>query len=182
MSTSVHAKITLKAHSPMTTPPSLDFSALRVRPATAADSPRLISLVNSAFCIETFLGGTRTDAERLAAMMSKGSILLAEDGSGRMVACVYAEVRGARGYMGQLAVDPAHQRTGLGRFMAQAAENHLRHHGCEAVDITVLSRRPELPPLYRKFGYVETGTQEFSTTRPLKSGVECHCIVMSKPL
>jgi ribosomal protein S18 acetylase RimI-like enzyme len=166
----------------MTTTPCLDLSALRLRAATATDSPRLIPLINSAYSIETFFDGTRTDDERLAAMMKKGRIHLAEDSSGRILGCVYTEVRGPRGYLGQLAVDPAHQGAGLGRLLAEAAEDHLRHQGCEAVDILVLSMRPELLPLYRKFGYVETGTEEFHTSRPLKTGVECHCIVMSKPL
>ena len=166
----------------MTTTPSLDLSTLRLRQAAASDSPRLIPLINSAYSIETFFEGTRTDDERLAAMMSKGSIHLAEDNSGRLLGCVYTEVRGQRGYLGQLAVDPVHQGAGLSRLLAEAAEDHLRRQGCEAVDILVLSMRPELLPLYRKFGYVETGTEEFHTSRPLKSGVECHCIVMSKPL
>jgi ribosomal protein S18 acetylase RimI-like enzyme len=81
-----------------------------------------------------------------------------------------------------LAVDPAHQRSGLGRRMMEAAEAHLRRHSCEAVDITVLSLRPELPPLYRKFGFVETGTEEFAYPHPIKDGQECHCVVMSKKL
>jgi ribosomal protein S18 acetylase RimI-like enzyme len=166
----------------MTTTSSLDLSGLRLRTATAIDRPRLIPLINSAFSIEAFLEGTRTDEVRLAAMMSKGNILLAEDSSARLLGSVYTEVRGARGYLGQLAVDPAHQRAGLGRLLVEAAEDHLRRQGCEAVDITVLSQRPELPPLYRKFGFVETGTEDFHTTRPIKPGVECHCIVMSKPL
>jgi hypothetical protein len=42
--------------------------------------------------------------------------------------------------------------------------------------------RPELLPLYRRFGYVETGTEEFQSSQALKPGVECHCIVMSKEL
>jgi len=50
------------------------------------------------------------------------------------------------------------------------------------VDVKVLSLRPELPPIYRRFGYRETGAEEFKAPRPLKDGVECHCIVMSKSL
>ncbi len=157
-------------------------SAIHVRPASDADRDRLIQLINSAYSIETFFEGTRTDEERLGAMMRKGAILVAEDDSGRPLACVYTEVRGERGYLGQLAVDPASQGAGLGRRMVEAAEDRLRRHGCQAVDILVLSMRPELPPLYRKFGYVETGTEEFHSSRPLKPGVECHCIVMSKQL
>jgi predicted N-acetyltransferase YhbS len=155
---------------------------LCIRPATTADRLHLIPLINSAFSIETFLEGTRTDEERLAAMMQKGTILAAEDGAGQLLGCVYTEVRGTRGYLGQLAVDPAHQGTGLARRIVAAAEEHLRRQGCEAVEITVLSLRPELPPIYRRFGYVETGTEEFHPSRPLKSGAECHCIVMLKQL
>jgi hypothetical protein len=50
------------------------------------------------------------------------------------------------------------------------------------MDITVLSLRPELPPFYRRLGYLESGTEEFRPSRPLKSGAECYCIVMSKGL
>ncbi len=158
-------------------------SDLRIRPATAADRPRLIALINAAFSIETFLEGSRTDEERLAATMQKGAILLAEDGSGQLLACVCVEVHGTRGYLGQLAVDPARQGKGLGHLMVQAAEDHLRSEGCEAVDITVLSMRPELLPLYRRFGYVETGVVEnFRPVRQIAPGVQVHGIKMSKTL
>jgi len=155
---------------------------IRTRIAVDADRPRLIPLINAAFAIETFLEGTRTDEERLAATMRKGSILLAEDGGGQLLGCVYAEVRGTRGYLGQLAVDPARQGVGLGCLLVEAAEEYLRQQGCEGVDITVLSLRPELLPIYRRYGYVETGTEEFSMARAIKDGAECHCVVMSKKL
>lgn len=154
----------------------------QIRLATPADRPRLISVINAAFAIETFLEGTRTDDERLAAMMKKGEILLAENSCGQILACIYAEINCNRGYLGQLAADPSHQRSGLGRQMLAAAEDYFRAHGCEAIDITVLSLRPELLPIYRRLGFVETGTEEFHMSRSLKDGQECHCIKMSKPL
>ena len=155
---------------------------VRVRQATTADRPRLIELINSAFSVETFLEGTRTDEERLAAMMEKGAILIAEDAAGHLLGSVYTELRGLRGYIGMLAVDPDHQRSGIGGRLMEAAEDHFRRLCCTAVDITVLSLRPELPPLYRRFGYVETGTEDFHPSHPQKPGFECHCIVMSKDL
>lgn len=152
------------------------------RIAEDSDLPHLIAVINAAFSIETFLDYERTDVARLAAMMQKGTILLAEDASGTLLGSVYMEKRGLRGYLGMLAVDPAHQQFGLGRRLTKAAEDRLRALGCEAVDITVLSLRPELPPIYRRFGYVETGTEPFIPSRPLKEGLACHCIVMSKDL
>lgn len=155
---------------------------LHFRIATSKDRLSLVDLINSAFAVETFLDATRTDESRLAAMMEKGRILVAEDDAGNLLASVYVELRGARGYLGMLAVDPARQRSGLGRRLVEAAEDRLRKLGCEAVDITVLSLRPELLPIYERLGYVETGTEEFHPSRPLRPGVECHCIVMSKLL
>ena len=159
---------------------STNFTNIRL--ATPTDRPHLIPLINSAFAIETFFEGTRTDDERLAAIMERAEILLAENSSGEILASIYAEIRGNRGYLGMLAVHPAHQRSGLGRQLLAAAEDHFRARGCEAVDITVLSLRPELIPMYRRLGFVETGMEEFHINRELKNGRECHCIKMSKPL
>ena len=155
---------------------------LRIRPAAAADRPRLIPLINSAFSVETFLEGPRTDEERLAASMEKGILLVAESDDGRILASVYTELRGTHGYLGMLAVDPAYQRYGLGRRLMKAAEAHFRDLRCDRLEITVLSLRPELLPIYRRFGFVETGTEKFHYPHPLASGLECHCIVMQKPL
>jgi ribosomal protein S18 acetylase RimI-like enzyme len=156
------------------------IAQVAIRTATAADTPAIIPLVNAAFAVETFLHGPRTDEERLSEMMRQGSLLLAALG-GQAVACVYLELRGERAYFGMLAVDPSRQRTGLGRLMVTAAEQYGRDHGCQRMDISVLSLRPELLPFYRKLGYVETGTEEFRAARSLNAG-ECYCIVMSKEL
>jgi GNAT superfamily N-acetyltransferase len=155
---------------------------VRITAATALDLSRMVPVVNAAFAIETFIDGTRTDDERMASMFQKGEFLLAEDGFGCVMACVYVERRGGRGYFGMLAVDPAQQGKGLGRIMVDAAEDYCRRQGCKFMDITVLNLRPELAPFYRKLGYAETGTEEFHPARPLKEGVECHCVVMSKAL
>jgi hypothetical protein len=66
--------------------------------------------------------------------------------------------------------------------MIEAAEDRCRQLECKFMVITVLSLRPELPAFYRKFGYVETGTEEFASTRLPKGGLKCHCVVMSKCL
>lgn len=161
---------------------AMDAAILNFRIATPADSASIIAIINAAYAIETFLEGDRIDEERLAPMMQKGSILVAENSSGHLLGTVYTELRGPRGYMGMLAVDPAHQGSGLARRLVEAAEDHFRSLGCDAIDIIVLNLRPELPPIYRRFGFVETGTQPFSPTRALKPGFECYGIVMSKPL
>ncbi len=163
-------------------PESNPIDDVRIRPAAAADRPHLIPLINSAFSVETFLQGPRTDQERLAAAMGNGTILVAEDGEGHLLASIYTEVRGNVGYAGMLAVDPARQRSRLGRRMMQAAEDLFRTHGCAAIEISVLSLRPELLPIYRRFGFVETGIEDFHYPHALAPGLKCHCIVMQKAL
>jgi len=156
-------------------------STLQVRMATAADMAAMISLVNTAFEVESFLEGTRTDAQRMSEMMQKGQFLVgAQDGN--MVASVYVEVRGDRAYLGMLAVDPSRQGSGVGRLMGDAVEAYCREQGCKYLDLTVLSLRSELLPFYRKLGFVETGTEEFHPPFGIKDGLECHKIVMTKPL
>ena len=163
-------------------PSSMLESDISIRPAVDADRPRLIPLINSAFSVETFLQGPRTDEERLATSMEKGTILVAESPDGRLLASVYTELRGNHGYLGMLAVDPAQQGGGLGRKLMRAAEEHFRARGCDALEISVLSLRPELLPIYRRFGFVETRTEPFQYPHPLAPGLECHCIVMKKAL
>ncbi len=153
-----------------------------IRLASRGDAPAIISLVNTAFTVEDFLEGTRTDAERMAKTMDTGQFIVAENSAGQMVAAVYIEIKNSRGYFGMLAVAPSLQGRGLGRRMIEAAENHSRNLGCDSMDIKVLSLRTTLPSYYRQFGYEITGTEEFRPSRPLKPGVECHCIVMTKRL
>ena len=162
---------------PPATPP------LRIRLATEADIPRLVPMINAAFTVETFLEGARTDLERLSAYFLKGELLLAEDASGQLIGSIYTELRLPRGYLGILAIDPAHQRSGHGSTLMAAGEAHLRGKGCVAVDISVIEWRTELPPIYRKLGYIETAIEDFQPSQKLKPGVPpCRIIVMSKPL
>lgn len=153
-----------------------------IRIAATGDIPAMAAVINAAFGIEGFLEGERTNQAQLTEMMEKGIFLLGYDNAHKLIASVYVEIRRDRGYFGMLAVDPAHQGKGIGRAMVEAAEGYCRKQGCTFMDLTVLSLRPELPPLYRKLGYMEAGTEEFRPSRPLKNGMECHCIVMSKKL
>lgn len=161
-------------------PRSVSKSDIHIRLATMDDRTAMMPAINEAFAIEKFLEGTRTDEARLAEMMEGGEFLVAHDAHGKIVASVYVEIKGERGYLGMLAVDPAEQGKGLGRLMVDAVEDYCRNKGCSGVDLVVISLRTDLPPFYRKLGYVETRTEEFHPSRKLKPGVLCHCIVMSK--
>jgi GNAT superfamily N-acetyltransferase len=144
------------------------------------DVESLARLINAAFRVEQpFIEGDRINPDGVRAYMEKGKFLLAEDSAG-LAGCVFVELRGDRGYLGLLGVNPPRQGIGLGRKLMDAAENYFRKAGCRAVDLRIVSARTPLPAFYRHLGYVETGTASFSPDVPVK--VPCHYILMSKSL
>jgi ribosomal protein S18 acetylase RimI-like enzyme len=152
----------------------------QVREATASDVPEIVSLINRAFQVERFFkNADRTDAESVQRNMKEGTFLLLYEG-GAMVACVYVQVEGDRGYLGTLSVDPSRQRSGLGRRMMNIAEDYCCNAGCKVLDIRVVNLRTELPAIYRKFGFVETGVELPERTRSFTQPV--HFIIMTKDL
>src|SRR5258708_15903759 len=153
---------------------------LRFRAASLADVETLARLINGAFRVEQpFIEGDRTNPDGVRAYMEKGKFLLAEEALG-LAGCVYVELRGDRGYLGLLGVDPQRQGTGLGRKLMNAAENFFRQAGSVALDLRVVSARTPLPAFYRHLGYLETGTAPFAPDVPAKG--PCHYILMSKTL
>lgn len=136
-------------------------------------------LVSLAYRVEDFFKhGDRTNAQEVREMMGRGRFLTIEDPPGTLVGSVYVKTRDGRGYFGMLSVDPSRQGHGLGATLIAAAEDHARVAGCAYMDLHVISLRTELPPFYRRFGYVEEGTLPFDEP----SKIPCHVIVMSKPL
>lgn len=151
-----------------------------IRRATASDAEALMRLINRAFQVEKFF--IETDRIRLPQVkeyLAKGVFLVAEDG-GEMAACIYAELRGERGYFGLLSVQPSHQRFGLGRQLVRAAEEFCHDSGCRFMDLNIVNLRQELPAYYAKLGYVETGVSPFPPE--VETKLPCHFIVMTKAL
>jgi GNAT superfamily N-acetyltransferase len=157
-----------------------DRNDARIRLAQGADVEALVGLINMAFLVELpFIEGDRINADGVREYMKKGKFLLAEDSVG-LAGCVYVEVRGDRGYLGLLGVEPRRQRTGLGRKLMDAAEDFFRTANCVAIDLRIVSARAPLSTFYRHLGYVETGTAPLPPDAPAK--VPCHFILMSKSL
>jgi len=153
---------------------------LNFRVASLADAEALVLLINAAFRVELpFIDGDRIDAEGVRSYMTKGKFLVAE-AAAVFAGCVYVEIRGERGYLGLLGVDPPCQGTGLGRKLMDAAERYFRDAGCRAIDLRVISARVPLPAFYRRLGYLETGAAPFSPEVPVK--VPCHYILMTKTI
>ena len=150
-----------------------------IRTAGADDAVAIAALLNEAFAMERdFVDRDRTSDAEIAALMRTGTFLVA-DGADALVACAYVELHGTRAYMGMLAVDPSMQGRGLGRRMIAAVENRAIDACCSSIDIKIVDRRVELPPLYRALGFRDNGTAPFDDPLLTKP---CHFLLMSKEL
>jgi GNAT superfamily N-acetyltransferase len=161
-----------------------DREAIRV--AKGADIEVIRGLVNQAFDVERFLkkgGGDRLQGDgELEGLWERGTFLLKEE-DGVPVGCVYVEPRGDRAYLGLLSIAPERQGAGLGKQLNVAAENFARQQGCKWMDLRVVSPRAELLlPIYRRLGYVETGTQEYPSVLVEKMTIPGYFILMEKQL
>lgn len=151
-----------------------------LREAKASDVPEIVSLINRAFAVESFFkSGDRTDPETVRKDMKDGQFLLLYEGDA-LVGCIYVKIAEDRAYLGTLSVDPARQKAGLGSRMMGEAEAYARAKGCKVLDIRIVNLRTELPPIYRKFGFVETGTETLKDTTKFTQPV--HFVRMSKAL
>lgn len=152
-----------------------------VRMASLSDAERITTLINCAFrrAEEFFIDEDRINLESVQNFFETGKFLL-DESDGIVAACVYVELRGDRAYLGLLSVDPAHQHSGLGSLLMDAAEEYCRGQACHFMDLNVVNLREELFGFYRKRGYVETGTRPFPAD--VATRLSCHFIEMSKPL
>ncbi len=152
-----------------------------LRTATLEDADALAGLINAAFRVESFFKiGDRTTPAAIVEMMSAGDFVVLDAEDRQPAACIYVKVDGGRGYFGMLSVSPELQGRGLARALIDAVEDRCRRAGCHTMDIQVVNLRTELPPLYARLGYVETGTLPFPD--PTQISQPCHMILMSKPL
>jgi len=151
-----------------------------VRHAEDSDVDALVVLVNRAFAVEKFFKtGDRTDATQTRELLNHGPFLLLTEGE-HLIAAVHVKLNADRIYIGMLAVDPAQQKSGIGSRMMREAEDFGRQAGCKFADLRVVSVRPELPVIYSKLGYVESGIESAAVIKTATMPV--HFITMSKPL
>lgn len=150
-----------------------------IRRATDRDAEALTGIINRAFAVEKFfIDADRITVDQVREFLNKGAFFVAQDD--QIQACIYVELRGERAYFGLLSVEPAYQRSGLGKQLIAFAENFAREAGCRFMDINVIDLRTELPPIYRKLGYSVSGTSPLPDSIPTK--LPCHFIQMTKPL
>ncbi len=112
--------------------------------------------------------------------MARGDTFFVAEQEGRVVGSVFVRITGGTGYFGMLAVDPALQRSGIGRALREHAEAFCRGRGCTQMTLSTGDFRTELLPYYARAGYAVVGTEpgpaEWSFAKPFR------VVHMAKPL
>ena len=70
-----------------------------------------------------------------------------------IAATVMAGYEGHRGWIQYLAVDPKHQRKGLGRAIVAEAERLLRETGCPKINLQVRTSNVGVIEFYKRLGF-----------------------------
>lgn len=78
--------------------------------------------------------------------------LVAEAGD-RIIGAVMAGYEGHRGWINYLAVEPARQRSGLGRALMAGAEQRLRAAGCPKINLQVRPENKAAIAFYERIGF-----------------------------
>lgn len=140
--------------------------------ARTADVERIVTLVNDAYrgssktpgwTHETaLLAGQRTDAATVTAMLKQAdSTILVMRHEGAVVACVALQLLDpGNWYLSMLAVDPEHQKSGVGKGIMAGAERFAVERGALCMKISVINLREPLIAWYERQAYVRTGAVE----------------------
>jgi ribosomal protein S18 acetylase RimI-like enzyme/catechol 2,3-dioxygenase-like lactoylglutathione lyase family enzyme len=131
-------------------------NGVSLRPATAADVPRLSELVAAAYAhyVERLGGPPRPMTDDYAEVVRTHRVTVAERG-GEIVALVVLGVDEEGFFIDNVAVDPSQQGTGAGRALLEYAEDAAREAGFDSIYLFTHERMAENLALYARIGYME---------------------------
>ena len=123
-----------------------------IRPFTEAETDDVVALWTASGLVRPW-NDPRADIRRKLAVQPE-LFLVAVDGP-KLLATVMAGYDGHRGSVYYLAVDPAHQREGIGRALLVEVERLLADLGCPKLNLLVRSDNLSVLGFYRGLGYGE---------------------------
>jgi ribosomal protein S18 acetylase RimI-like enzyme len=142
------------------------MAEIPLRPATAADVPRLTELARAAYehYVPRLGGPPRPMTDDYAEVVRSHQVTVAERG-GEIVGLVVLGV-GAEGFfVDNVAVDPSHQGTGVGKALLEYAELAAREAGFDSIYLYTHERMVENLALYARIGYVEYDRRPLGAAR-----------------
>jgi ribosomal protein S18 acetylase RimI-like enzyme len=125
--------------------------ATEIRVYRPGDEPAVVALWTACDLVVPWNVPTR-DIEAKVAFQPELFFVCEVDG--RLTGTVMAGYDGHRGWINYLAVEPALQRTGLGRELMAFAEAKLRALGCPKINLQVRATNTKALDFYERLGFV----------------------------
>jgi predicted N-acetyltransferase YhbS len=153
-----------------------------IRVACSEEAEQITSVINAAFQVERpfRLRGDRTSSENIRKLILDGNTFFVAEQDSRIVGAVFVRITGHTGYFGMLAVDPALQRSGIGRALRERAEQFSKQRGCTEMTLSTGDFRTELLPYYSRAGYRIVSTEPGPAEWSMRNGFRI--VHMAKPL
>jgi ribosomal protein S18 acetylase RimI-like enzyme len=131
-------------------------TGVSLRPATVSDVPRLTELVRAAYghYVERLGGPPRPMTDDYADVLRRHSVTVAERG-GDVVGLIVLGVDDEGFYVDNVAVDPWHQGSGVGRALLEHAEAVARRRRFDSIYLYTHELMTENRAMYARAGYVE---------------------------
>jgi ribosomal protein S18 acetylase RimI-like enzyme len=131
-------------------------SGVSLRPATAADVPKLTELVRAAYAhyVPRLGEPPRPMTDDYAKVVGTHQVAVAERDS-KILGLIVVGVDDEGFFVDNVAVDPAHQGSGVGKALLEHAESAARAAGFDSIYLYTHERMVENLALYSRIGYVE---------------------------
>ena len=132
------------------------MGGVSLRRATAADVPRLTELVEAAYghYVERIGRLPRPMTDDYANVVRDFEVTVAELG-GEIVGLLALGINDEGFVVDNVAVDPSHQGSGVGRTLLELAEAEARRAGFDSLYLYTHEKATENLALYSRIGYVE---------------------------
>jgi len=130
--------------------------AVSLRPAAAADVPRLTEVARAAYerYVARLGGPPRPMTDDYAEVVRTHRVVVAERG-GQILGLVVLGVSDEGFFVDNVAVDPSHQGSRVGRALLEHAERAARDADFDSIYLYTHERMVENLALYSRIGYVE---------------------------
>jgi ribosomal protein S18 acetylase RimI-like enzyme len=127
---------------------------LRLRPFMASDSQAVISLWQRAGLLRPW-NDPEKDIQRKLDELASGATgwFWIGEADGQIIAAAMAAYDGHRGSVNYLAVDPDHQKSGIGRMIMDRIEADLHAAGCPKINLLVRDDNQSVLAFYAQLGY-----------------------------
>lgn len=123
---------------------------MKIRFFTLSDQQSVVQLWHDCGLV-TSANNPFKDIQRKLKVQSK--LFLVAVKNNKVIGTVMGGYEGHRGWINYLAVDPVHQKAGIGKTLMNKVEKELKKLGCPKINLQIRESNAKVRAFYEKIGY-----------------------------